>query len=310
MPIYKSDTNGSGKARSGFVALGFVLLSVVALYLPDSSQDEVASLLRGSLLRPFVIAQEVLVQRSVHAQDTEVLQRRVDSLEVVIANSNTLSEENTRLRSLLTLSNRNPAQYVAASVIRPRTRGSESMFLIDVGTRDGVKRDSPVVLGRGLLGVVRDVQRTNATAMDWTHPQFRVSAMTVDGTVYGLVRASAGRFREADRLLLDGVPFRQELEPGTALVTSARGGVYPRGILIGVVIEEASAEEGWVRSYWLRPAVSPGAATHVNVLVPDEGQFRDLDSLLQGGSVVPGPAMVAEESVPVSLPDTEARTPQ
>lgn len=309
MPIYKSDANGSGKTRSGLIAFGFFVLSVLAIYLPDPSQDEVASVLRGSLLRPFILTQEILVRRSIHAEDTEVLQQRLDSLEVVIANSNTLAEENTRLRSLLTLSNRNPTQYVAASVIRSGTRGSESMFLLDVGTRDGVTRDSPVMMGGRLLGVVRDATATRATAMDWTHPQFRVSAMTVDGSVYGMVQASPGRFREADRLLLDGVPFRQELEEGVALVTSGLGGVYPRGIPIGIVIEESGAQEGWVRSYWLRPFVSPAEATHVNVLVAVEGDSRDLNSWLEGGAVVPGPAAVAEESTQVST-DAEASTPR
>ena len=267
MLSYKSDIRGSGRAKSGFTAFGFFVLSVIALYLPDPSQDEVASLLRGSVLRPFILAQEGLVRRSIHAEDTEVLQARLDSLEVVIANSNTLSEENARLRSLLDLSGRSPAQYVAASVIRSGTPGSESMFLLDEGTRSGVTRDSPVMMGRGLLGVVREAQATSATAIDWTHPQFWASAMTEDGSIYGFVEASRGRFREADRLLLDGIPFQQELEAGVVLVTSGLGGVYPRGIRIGEVIEESDAQEGWRRSYWLRPFVSPGEATHVQVLV-------------------------------------------
>ena len=79
MPSYKSDIRRSGKARSGFIAFGFLVLSVIALYLPDPSQDEVASLLRSSVLRPFILAQEGLVRRSIHAEDTEVLQARLDS---------------------------------------------------------------------------------------------------------------------------------------------------------------------------------------------------------------------------------------
>ncbi len=156
---------------------------------------------------------------------------------------------------------------MAASVIRSGSPGSESLYLLDVGTRQGVTRDSPVITDAGLLGVVRTAGATSATGWDWTHPQFRASAMTEDGSIYGLVQASPGRFREADRLLLDGVPFQEELEPGVTLVTSGLGGVYPRGILIGVVIEESEAQEGWRRSYWLRPFVSPGEATHVQVLV-------------------------------------------
>ena len=279
MPIYSRDARGPGRARSGFVAFGFFVVSVIVFFLPDPSQDEVASLLRGTVLRPFILTQQGLVRRSIHAEDTEALQWRLDSLEVVIANSNTLFEENARLRSLLDLSDRSPAQYVAASVIRSGTPGSASMFMLDVGTRHGVTNDSPVIMGRGLLGRVLEAQATSATAMDWTHPQFWASAMTEDGSINGFVQANPGRFRGANRLLLDGVPFQEELEPGETVVTSGLGGVYPRGIPIGVVIEESDAEEGWRRSYWLRPFVSPGEATHVQVLVsrgpPDtEGRPR------------------------------------
>ncbi len=90
MPNYKIDTGGSGRGQSGFIAFGFVVLSVIALFLPDPSQNEVASLLRASVLRPFILTREVLVRRSIHAEDTEVLQARLDSLEVVIVNSSTL----------------------------------------------------------------------------------------------------------------------------------------------------------------------------------------------------------------------------
>ena len=302
MPNYKSNISGAGKARSGFIAFGFLVLSVIALYIPDPSQDEVASFLSGSVLRPFILTQEALVRRSIHAEDTEVLQARLDSLQVVIANSRTLSEENIRLRSLLGLSERSSARYVPASVITP---GSESMFLLDVGVRQGVTRDSPVITDQGLLGVVRTAGATSATGWDWTHPQFWASAMTEDGSTYGFVVASPGRFREAARLLLDGVPFQEKLEPGVVLVTSGLG-VYPRGIRIGVVIEEADAQEGWARSYWLQPFVSPGEATHALVLVA--GESGDASSWVEDGPAVPGPA-VAEEAAPGTA-DAEARTRQ
>lgn len=271
MPTYTNGTNGAEPSRSGLIALAFFFASLLVLYFPDGAQQQLASLVRGSILRPFVMTQEGLARRRVHAAATEALQQQLDSLAAVLSDQTTLAEENDRLRRLLDLSRRLSSTYVAASVIRPGTPGSESMFLLDVGGRRGVVANTPVIMGRGLLGVVRESRENNAVGMDWTHPEFRASAMTLDGAVYGMVQATRGLFREADRLLLDGIPFHQELAPGTVLVTSALGGVYPRGIPIGTVMEEAESRAGWRRSYWLRPFVSPGEATHVLVLVPDEG---------------------------------------
>ena len=261
MPTYTNETDGAEPSRGGLIALGFVVASLLVLYLPVGPQQQLASLVRRSVLRPFVMTQEGLARRRVHAAETEVLQQQLDSLAAVLSDQTTLGEENDRLRRLLELSERLSVSYVAASVIRPGTPGSESMFLLDVGARAGVAANTPVIMGRGLLGVVRESRENNAVGMDWTHPEFRASAMTLDGVVYGLVQATRGLFREADRLLLDGIPFHEELMPGTVLVTSALGGVYPRGIPIGTVLEEAEARAGWRRSYWLQPFVSPGEAT-------------------------------------------------
>lgn len=266
MPTYTTDAQADEPSRHGLIAVGFFILAVVVLYLPDPAQQQLASALRGTLLRPFVMVHEGLAQRRVHAVDTEVLQGRLDSLASVIANQSTLLEENDRLRRLLDLSERLEDAYVAASVIRPGTPGSESMFMLDIGTRHGISSNTPVIMGRGLLGVVKEAEESTSWGMDWTHPEFRASAMTLDGVVYGMVQATSGGFREADRLLFDGVPFHQELEAGTVLVTSGLGGKYPRGIPIGAVLEEAEAGAGWRRSYWLRPFVSPGEASHVLVL--------------------------------------------
>ena len=282
MPTYTNQTNGTEPSRSGLIALGFVVVSLLVLYFPDGAQQQLASLIRRSILRPFVMTQEGLARRRVHAAETEALQLQLDSLASVLSDQTTLAEENDRLRRLLDLSRRLSSMYVAASVIRPGTPGSESMFLLDAGGRRGVMANTPVIMGRGLLGVVRESRENNAVGVDWTHPEFRASAMTLDGAVYGLVQATRGLFREADRLLLDGIPFHQELAPGTVLVTSALGGVYPRGIPIGTVIEEAESRAGWRRSYWLRPFVSPGEATHVLVLVPDEAS-KDLTDVWSQG---------------------------
>lgn len=155
---------------------------------------------------------------------------------------------------------------MAASAVRPGTEGSESMFLLDVGTEQGVAVNDPVVVSQGLVGVVREVGPANALAMDWTHPDFRVSVMTEDGEAFGIAGPQLGNFREEDRLLLDGIPFYATVAIGSRVISSGDGSVYPRGILVGEVLEAAESELGWRKSYWLRPAVPPGSARHVLVM--------------------------------------------
>ncbi len=289
MPPYDPEKISSQRRVDALVTLAFLGLSGLLLLLPPPVQHQISSGLRGSVLAPFIWTQEALREVRIRAGEVEVLQVQLDSVVATVSSQRTLEEENRRLRSLLELTERAGGGFVSASVVRPGTRGSESMFLLDVGVDDGVRVNHPVVTAEGLVGVVREVGRRTALAMDWTHPDFRVSAMTVDGEVYGIVEIRRGAFREEDRLLLNGVPYHTPLESGVGIVTSGRGAVYPRGILIGTVSELAESEAGWRRSYWVRPAVRTQSATHVLVLTHEEGpDVESLETLWLPGFVFEG----------------------
>ena len=253
--------------RQTITALVIVGLALVSPFMPPAQQQQLAYLLRSSVLRPFVSIQEGLAAARLHAVSSDEFQLRLDSAVSALANQSTLAEENRRLRKLLDLSRRLGTAYRPASVLRAGTAGSESMFLLDVGSDAGLRVNAPVITSGGLIGVVCEVRAGMSIGMDWTHPEFRASAMTMDGEIYGFVRVERGLFREGDRLLLDGIPFHNSLEPGMAIVTSGLGGVFPRGITVGTVDQLAAETAGWLRSYWLRPAVFPGSATHVLVAV-------------------------------------------
>ena len=273
MASYTDPPEGGRGRRDFTIASAFFLFSVVALYLPQGAQARIAEALQATVLRPFILTQENVVQARLRAEDALVLQARLDSLAAVVAIQAPLAEENQELRELLDLQIQAPTTFVHANVIRPGTLGSESMFLIDAGSDDGIGPGDPIVMrsGRiGLLGKVQEVTRRGAVCLDWTHPEFRASAMTADGGTQGLVEPRPGDFRGGHRLLLNAIPYNEPLAPGTLITTSGLGGVFPRGIPIGEVLglnEEGEGEgEGWRSEYWLRPVVEPGSVTHVLVV--------------------------------------------
>jgi rod shape-determining protein MreC len=271
MASFDDDAAGV-RRRDLWISLAYVLAAGTLMVLPVPAQQWVSTALRASVLSPFIWTQDSLRQARVRAAEIAELQARLDSTVVVLASQETLREENQRLRELLALRVRAGPAFVSASALRPGTRGSESMFLLDVGSDHGVAVNDPVVVAEGLVGVVREVGPRTSLAMDWTHPDFRVSAMSVDGVGFGMVEPRAGAFREEDRLLLDGIPFHTPLEEGTTVVTSGLGTVYPRGVRVGTILSLAEAEAGWRRAYWIEPAVRPGSVTHVLVITGEEGR--------------------------------------
>jgi rod shape-determining protein MreC len=288
MASYTDSPEEGRERRSLSAAVVFVLLALVTLYLPASIQSQIAAVIQATVLRPFVMTQEALGASRIRAEEAQLLQARLDSLAAVLATQAPLVEENRRLHELLGLREQAPDAFLPASVIRPGTVGSESMFLLDVGSEQGVRPGDPLLMrgGRiGLVGVVQEVRRGTSMALDWSHPDFRASAMTSDGEVFGIVEPRRGLFREEDRLLLNGTPFYETLPPGTLVVTSGLGGVYPRGIPIGEVLELAEQEGRYRKAYWLRPVAERGSVTHVLVVV-DNGVADGLLELFEeeGGS--------------------------
>ncbi len=281
-----TDPPEEGRGRRDLtVALVFLFFAAVALYLPDPLQSQVAEGLRRSVLRPFVATQVALAQARLRAENALTLQAQLDSLASVVAAQASLVEENRRLREHLDLDDRSPGTFIHANLSRPRTTGSESMFLLDVGSNDGIRSGDPVLMrngGIGLVGVIREVTPDAAIGIDWSHPDFSASAMTADGEVFGFVEPRRGDFRGGDRLLLSAIPYYEPLEAGTLITTTGQGGVFPRGIPIGEVLELHEDFGEYTSEYWLKPVVETGSATHVLVVRADPS-VEQLMQLLEGG---------------------------
>lgn len=309
MRAYGAEREAGGGRRHLAVAAVFLVVALITSYLPDPEQQRIAWVLRASVLRPFIATQERLADARMRATQVDILRGQVDSLAAALSTQAALPDENRTLRDLLDLSRRVGPSYRAASVIRPGTAGSESMFLIFLGAEHGVERGAPVINRHGLVGVIREVRGRTAVGMDWTHPDFRASAMLADGTGYGIVENRRGTFREQDRLVLNGMAYYENVENGTPVLTSGLGGVLPRGIPIGFIDGVSGVEGRWRKSYWLRPMVEPGGVTHVLVAVDTADAGDDpmrsvwpVDSILTRTDAVLRDGALADSVRPDTLP--------
>lgn len=264
MAVRASDDWGSG--RIDFLAtLLLVMASAILMKLPERTQHAVGEAVRSSVLQPFLAINGAVTRYKARAMDYDVLRAQYDSLLTLVAARRTLAEENRQLRGLLILPQRRPGRFVPVTVVRPGTTAAGSVFYMDAGAASGIEQFDAVVTETGLLGQVQDVRARSATAFDWSHPDFRASAMSADGTAHGLVEPVRGDYREQDLLLLRGTAYLSGLETGVEILTSGRGGAFPRGVLIGWVMGVAETSAGWSASYYVQPAVHPGSVTHASV---------------------------------------------
>lgn len=239
--------------------------------LPPERGDAVASRLRGSVLAPFLGAHEAVRERARMARRLDALRAERDSLARELVHLREASVENRRLRDLLSLPAWSP-DSVRAVELRPARvrRGGARTFLLPLEAPGPVSVPTGVFTARGLVGVVRSATGGTVVGDFWTHPDFRVSVRTEDGSATGIVRAVHVEGRPG--MIFEGAPYQNEIPEGTGLVTSGLGGIYPPGVPVGTVREVSAVESGWARSYRVEPAVRPGAVDVALVwLRPGEG---------------------------------------
>jgi rod shape-determining protein MreC len=241
-------------------------ISGALLFAPTARADAVASLVRGTVLLPLVWLQERAAEGKASRSRLRALQAERDSLATMVQTQPVLEGENARLRQLFGLRERLPTPFVAAEVLHQAQATDGLTLLLSSGSREGVAQFQPVIAPEGLVGVTRAVERRASTATTWAHPEFRASAFTQDGSVAGIVAPSSQATSQEPLLELRGVPYRDSVLPGTLVLTSGLGGVYPKGIPIGTVSGVVRETAGWERVYLVRPMVNPGAVSHVLIL--------------------------------------------
>jgi rod shape-determining protein MreC len=243
------------------------VLSGAALFFPGAGES-ITSVIRRTVLVPAIWLQEAAEQgRTSRSRFLAVMAER-DSTALAARSLGAVTSENRQLRNLLGLGQRLPSSYIPAEVLHQTLPTDGRTILLSAGEREGVRLFAPVLSAEGLVGVIRTVEPDWSIAMTWAHPEFRASAFTEDGTVFGIVAPATSATGSETLLELRGVPYRDSIAPGTTVVASGLGGVFPRGVPLGTVMGVLRQEEGWERTYLLKPAAHPMTISHVIVLMP------------------------------------------
>lgn len=190
------------------------------------------------------------------------LRRELDSLRMVQDDVRRVAAENDHLRALLSLDaakGLSTNSWICAPVLsRDGAGGVRGLIRIGRGSVDGVKVNAAVAVPDGLVGRVDQVSPRTADVRLLTDPSVKVSCFieTGDpelGTVTGIlegggtqtVRAEAGAsvLYVIDPLRIRHLQRRPRLPAHARIVTSGLGGVFPRGLTAGFLIEEQDVDE-------------------------------------------------------------------
>jgi rod shape-determining protein MreC len=234
--------------RPHYIALGLVgLLTLVLLNLPHQTASQI-KLAIGSLFLPLFglskstqqlvsEAGDALTPRSELIKKNEELRLANRQWQLRSAQVEAVMHENDQLRQMVGWQRQSPWKVKAAKVIARDPANWWQVVQIDLGSRDGLKTDMPVLAPTGcLIGRISAVSLTRAQVALIGNSNCRVGAK-VNDKESGVITGGAGPLNST-LVTLSYLSSGSTLKPGQAVKTSGvSGGVYPAGISIGQVAE-------------------------------------------------------------------------
>ena len=134
--------------------------------------------------------------------------------------------------------------------------------LVDRGGVHGVQAGNPVITAEGVVGLVTATSSRAAKTMLLLDRQSAIDGIVQRSRARGMVRG-----RGTDELEFEFVVRGGDVRAGDVVITSGLGGVYPKGLRIGEVVEVADPGGRLLQTASLRPAVDFGRLEQVFVML-------------------------------------------
>ena len=264
--------------QKNYLALGAVVfVAIVLLSLPTRATSRL-KLAVGSWFLPLfglagaaqqlpVSLDDSVLSRRELLQQLDNLRRENQQLRSQSVQSAAVARENDQLRALFSWQRQSPWKLKLAKVVMRDPANWWRTIQIDLGSRDGLTNDLPVITDAGLVGRVNSVSTTHSQVVLVGDPNCRVSAL-VENAARDMGVLLAGGTLDTSLVELTYLASSANLKPGQSVITSGLGGIFPKGIPIGQIVDARSVEYGLYTDARVKLNANLGSLEQVWVLFP------------------------------------------
>jgi rod shape-determining protein MreC len=265
--------------RPHYIALGFVVLVVVLLLkLSPQAASRFKLALGGFFVPLFGLAATanqagessgtLVISKKTLAQENARLSKENEQLRIHAMQEENLLRENNRLRELLGWRKQVSWNLKLGRVIARDPANWWRTVQIDLGSKDGVQVNLAVLTSEGLVGRVSWVGENRSQVILIGDPNFRVSALIQEIGETGVIQANSSNPFQQNMVDLAFLSGTSKVRADQVVITSGDGGIFPRGILIGRIIDWRNVDYGVAREARVRLAASLNALDEVWVRLP------------------------------------------
>jgi len=196
----------------------------------------------SAVAAPFGAVGNAVGNLTASEQSLTDLKRENAELTAKVAELFEASAQADRLEGLLGLRSTYSLESTAARIIGTSSDAWTATVTIDKGSSQGLAVGMPVCNSGGVIGQIIEVSPTSSTVRLITDEQSGVSAMIQSSRAQGMLQGQPD-----GSLRLAYVPADAEVRNGDIVITSGLGGVFPKGVPLGVV---TSVERAANASYY------------------------------------------------------------
>ena len=228
--------------------LGLILLALV----PSRLNDQLKRLI-GFIYLPFAGAADgaeqlarrsrALTPRMLLLEEIDQLRRENRRCRLQSFQTEQALRENARLRALVQWKARQAWNLRFARVIVEDPANWWRSIHLDIGEKQGVSMDDPVLTDQGLVGKVVSVSKNRSRVALLGDSNCQAAAVILQSKSRGTIAASPrGGIIDRQVVALEHLPNDAPLEAGLEVETSGAGDIFPEGIPIGRLIDSQSSE--------------------------------------------------------------------
>lgn len=268
--------------RPHYIALSVVvLLTLVLLKLPSRAAANLKLAIAGLFVPIFGTVGSAtdltekssygLLSRGELVRQLELLRQTNQLWQIQFRLAEEWKRENDRLRQQLGMPRQYQRLMKLAHVVARDPANWWKTVKIDLGSRDGVRLNAPVLTPDGLVGRVSEVGYAQSQVVLVGDPDCRVSVLVGDekSREQGMIAPASSSPLDETLIELSFLSRNSKLAPGQAVLTSGQGGIFPKGIVVGQIAEvPRSIGYGLYKDAFVRLAVKMNRLEEVWVMMP------------------------------------------
>ena len=198
--------------------------------------------------------------------ENERLNQELREAEQKLRDAQIALDENARLRSLAGIKERNRSfEFEVAEVIARSIGDWQSTLTLDKGTMHEIEEGDMVITDDGMVGYVAVSAPNYCEVTTIIDTEMQAGAL--------ITRTREVAIAEGDYTLLDEGALRlsylaqdADIVIGDTVETSGRGGLFPKGIMIGRIEQILPEEHGMSNYAIVRPFVDVRSVSHVFII--------------------------------------------